>query len=506
MTTHAQQALQILRELRSHAGPADTHGLSDARLTPFLETDPLLIQAIEEARDAQAALRDSDPELVGMSEREAIEHVQSGYVNFYAKNAVNPYVALAARGPWIVTLHGAVAHDSGGYGMLGFGHAPQEVLDTMARPVVMANIMTASASQARFTAALRAELGHARADGCPFARFICMNSGSESVAVAARIADLHTRTQTGPGGRHEGKEPVYVSVHRAFHGRTDRPARFSSSTRPTFNKKLASFNQDDDDLWEVPSNDVEALEALFARADEEGRYIELLALEPVQGEGSPGKAVSREFYDAARRLTKDYGTLLLIDSIQAGLRAWGTLSIVDYPGFEDCEAPDLETWSKALNAGQYPMSVLGLNQRAAAIYEVGVYGNTMTTAPRALEVAITTLGMVNHEVRHNIREQGCAFVGDLLALQKRFPDLIVDVQGTGLLFCAELNPDKVASIGPGSAEERCRMRGMGVIHGGRNALRFTPHFRITNAERALMTDILAEVFAEVQAELSQAAK
>ena len=45
-------------------------------------------------------------------------------MNFYADDAVNPYVAIAARGPWVVTLKGAVLHDSGGYGMLGFGHTP----------------------------------------------------------------------------------------------------------------------------------------------------------------------------------------------------------------------------------------------------------------------------------------------------------------------------------------------------------------------------------------------
>ena len=36
-----------------------------------------------------------------------------------------------------------------------------------------------------------------------------------------------------------------------------------------------------------------------------------------------------------------------VDSIQAGFRGTGYLSIVDGPGFEDCEAPDLESWSKA---------------------------------------------------------------------------------------------------------------------------------------------------------------
>ena len=59
----------------------------------------------------------------------------------------------------------------------------------------------------------------------------------------------------------------------------------------------------------------------------------------------------------------------------------------DYDGFQDCEAPDLETWSKAVNAGQYPFSVLGMNSRASEIYVTGIYGNTMTTNPRALETA-----------------------------------------------------------------------------------------------------------------------
>ena len=148
----------------------------------------------------------------------------------------------------------------------------------------------------------------------------------------------------------------------------------------------------------MPANDVDALRAAFERAVHENVFIESMYIEPVQGEGSPGVAVSREFYDEARRLTLEHDALLVIDSIQAGLRAWGTLSLVDYPGFEDCAPPDMESWSKAMNAGQYPLSVLGLTERAAGEYVVGVYGNTMTTNPRALDVACAVLGMVTPEV------------------------------------------------------------------------------------------------------------
>jgi hypothetical protein len=60
--------------------------------------------------------------LLAQDEQAQIDAMQDGFVNFYADDAVTPYVALAARGPWVVTLKGAVLYDAGGYGMLGFGH------------------------------------------------------------------------------------------------------------------------------------------------------------------------------------------------------------------------------------------------------------------------------------------------------------------------------------------------------------------------------------------------
>ena len=149
-----------------------------------------------------------------------------------------------------------------------------------------------------------------------------------------------------------------------------------------------------------------ALERLFADAEKANVFVEVLYLEPVMGEGNPGQSITRAFYDAARRLTRAHGTLLVVDSIQAGLRAHGVLSIVDYPGFENMEAPDMETYSKAINGGQYPLSVLAVNERAAALYRKGVYGNTMTTNPRALDIAATVLGSLTPELRANIQQRG----------------------------------------------------------------------------------------------------
>ena len=124
----------------------------------------------------------------------------------------------------------------------------------------------------------------------------------------------------------------------------------------------------------------------------------------------------------------------MIDSIQAGLRAHGVLSVVDYPGFENLEAPDMETYSKALNGGQYPFSVLAVNERAAKTYAKGTYGNTMTTNPRAMDIATTVLNSLTPEIR-NIRAKGQESLDKLNALKAELGGLITKVQGTGLLSC-----------------------------------------------------------------------
>jgi acetylornithine/succinyldiaminopimelate/putrescine aminotransferase len=307
------------------------------------------------------------------------------------------------------------------------------------------------------------------------------------VTVGSRISDINAKLMTDPGGRCAGQEIRILSLKGSFHGRTDRPGQFSDSTRQNYSKHLATF-RDRDKLITVEPNDVQQLRQVFNWAESNRVFIEAFFFEPVMGEGNPGLAINREFYDAAMELTRKHGSMLLVDSIQAGLRAHGVLSIIDYPGFESAEPPDMETYSKALNAGQFPMSVLAMTGRAANLYRKGVYGNTMTTNPRALDVACAVLEMLTPELRQNIRQRGEEFLVKLRALQEELGDRITSIQGTGLLFSTELDGKRYKSCGADSTEEYMRMRGVSVIHGGENSLRFTPHFNITSEEVDLMID------------------
>jgi len=482
-----------LRELREFGGKPRTAGLDDASIERMAANDPLLGQAVAEAVARHHELRADMADFLKLDEAEQLAQAQSGFVNFYPDDAINPYLPAAARGPWVITLKGAVLHDNGGYGMLGFGHNDQAILAALARPQVMANVMSPSLAQLRFTAAMNRELGRHRG-GSPYHHYMCLNSGSESVSLACRIADVNAKNMTDAGGRYAGRTIKRLVVKGAFHGRTDKPALYSDSSRKVYQQHLASYRHEDSVITVAPY-DVAQLEAAFADADKHGWFIEAMFLEPVMGEGDPGRAVTTDFYKAARALTESHGSLLLVDSIQAGLRAHGVLSITDYPGFEKLPAPDMETFSKALNAGQYPLSVLAVTEATAKLYRKGIYGNTMTANPRALDVALATLGELSDDVRNNIRERGKEFVDKLNALKRELGGLITKVQGTGLLFSCELAPE-YKCYGADSTEEFMREHGIGVIHGGTNSLRFTPHFKVTSAEVDLIVSHVRKALLE----------
>ena len=103
--------IDTLAPLRNHAGAVRTRGLDDATVLRLAGRFPELGAAVQAAAEQYALIRGEFAELLDLDEQAQIDAVQAGFVNFYSDDAVNPYVALAARGPWVVTLKGAVTLD-----------------------------------------------------------------------------------------------------------------------------------------------------------------------------------------------------------------------------------------------------------------------------------------------------------------------------------------------------------------------------------------------------------
>ena len=102
------------------------------------------------------------------------------------------------------------------------------------------------------------------------------------MTVATRISDVNAQKHTSKGGAHEGKKIKFLALKGGFHGRTERPAQASDSSRRSYEMNLASF-KGLDNLVLVEPNDVGSLKKAFESAEKDGVFFELMLMEPVMG-------------------------------------------------------------------------------------------------------------------------------------------------------------------------------------------------------------------------------
>lgn len=411
--------------------------------------------------------------LIGKSPK-YIPEIQTGFSNFYKKESIPPWIPVAAHGPWILTTEQQMIYDTGGYGMLGLGHNNDQILSALSKEQVMANIMTPNFAQQNFWEKVKPELNS-------YESIVCLNSGSEANTLAMRLANIHKHPK-----------PVRISLVGSFHGRTDKPAQVSHSCRESYNSHLSDYQKDTPTYFIQCNNSQHAIDT-FKTISEKGEFPEITLIEPVQGEGNPGVPITKEFYLTLRNLTKEVGGLLLADSVQAGWRCYGEMSLTNYPEFKNLPPPDFESFSKAISGGQFPLSILALSKELTQEFQTGLYGNTMTGNPRALDVASAVLDQMSHEVRENIVVMGDLLLKELEQLSQKH-SMLTHATGTGLLLALHL--DERVPVLP--VEKELRKRGLNVIHGGKNALRFTPWFLIKEEEIQLIVQILDSYFSEIK--------
>lgn len=481
-----------LGKIRSAHGKNPIASLPDDVILEKLESEELLRTALSRSFEVFENLKVQYPEFIGLDIKECIRKINTNILSFYSADANTPYIPISSAGPWVVTFHGGIIYSSGGYGILGFGHNPDFLIAALSRQQTMANIMTPSFTQYRITNVLRGKIKRKSV----YDKFAFMNTGSEANSVAARISDAHAKILTEPGARHFGKEIKYLALEGSFHGRTYDAAQASSSSYKSYKNYLASFRANNK-LVTVEPNNLESLQNAFDDAQKNNVYFEMMFMEPVMGEGRAGYSITPEFYNLARKLTKETETLLLIDSIQAGLRCHGVLSFIDYPGFQNIDPPDFETFAKAINCGQYPISILAMNSSTAEYYKTGTYGNTMTGNPRGLEVSAEILERITPELERNIVDRGKELKQEFINIMQEFPGLVQEILGEGLLLSIKINPQYPVE-GLNGIEQIIRENGVNVIHSSGNRLRFTPWFLISSNEINLLTSVLRKVFNNIK--------
>ena len=213
--------------------------------------------------------------------------------------------------------------------------------------------------------------------------------------------------------------------------------------------------------------DHEALKAAIAHPN-----TAAIIVEPVQGEGGC-RAIPEVCLRGLRELCDEYGVLIIFDEVQCGMGRTGKLWAHEWGGM----APDIMAIAKALGGG-FPIGACLATTEAAKGMVVGVHGSTFGGNPLAMAVGSAAFGEISKpETLAHVNEIAGYLKQQLHGLKERFPDIIVDVRGKGLLLGVKLVPNNREFMGWARDEEHLLIAG-----GGDNCCRILPPLNLTLEE------------------------
>jgi 4-aminobutyrate aminotransferase len=306
------------------------------------------------------------------------------------------------------------------------------------------------------------------------ARAYLGNSGTEVVEASIKLA------------RYATHRPYIVAFLGAFHGRTYGSVSLTASKA----KYHAGFAPLLPGIFHAPFGHVADLrwfdEVLFdklAPANE----VAAIIVEPIQGEG--GYLVPETgFLEGLRELCDRHGILLIADEIQSGAGRTGRMWAVEHWGVK----PDILLTAKGIASG---MTLGALVARAPLLeaWGPGAHGSTYGGNPLACAAALVTIDLLEGGLVDNAAERGEQAMAGLRPLLARFPELVKDVRGKGLMIGVELDTAEHAEAVQWGAFQR----GLLVLECGRTTVRLCPALTVSEAEMATALRIFDESVAAV---------
>lgn len=293
------------------------------------------------------------------------------------------------------------------------------------------------------------------------------NSGAEANEGAIKLARKYGKTL------HDDKLEIITAEH-CFHGRT--LATLTATAQPKYQKGYeplpAGFSY-------VPYNDIEALK----RAVNKNTCAVLL--EPIQGEGGV-HVPDEEYLRQVRELCDANGALLIFDEIQTGMGRTGQMFAYQHYGIK----PDIVTMAKGLGGG-VPIGAFIASDKVANTFGPGDHGSTFGGNPLACAAANAVLNVMESEkLVNNAYEVGQYMLSELLKLKDKYPSLITEVRGKGLMLGTKLTQ-------PGrDIVAKCLEKGIIINCTAGDVLRFVPPLNINKGHVDEVVAVLDKVLAE----------
>jgi acetylornithine/N-succinyldiaminopimelate aminotransferase len=203
-----------------------------------------------------------------------------------------------------------------------------------------------------------------------------------------------------------------------------------------------------------------------------------------------------EFMRGLRALCDKHGMLLILDEIQCGYGRTGRFFAHEWAGIE----PDIMAVAKGIGAG-FPLGACLAKGEVAKSMIPGTHGSTYGGNPLASAIGNAVLdrvlapGFIEH-----VEKMGQRLAWHLQQLAQRFPGLVLELRGKGLLAGIKLAPP-VRDVAARLRDEHHLL----VMSAGENVLRLLPPLIVTEAEIEEAVDKMAAVFESIEREAAPGA-
>jgi putrescine aminotransferase len=245
------------------------------------------------------------------------------------------------------------------------------------------------------------------------------NSGAEAVETAIKLA------------RAGGARRLITTVN-GYHGKT--LGALSVTARPFYQQPFRPLLPD---VVEVPFGDTDALDEALAQGP-----ASCFIVEPIQGEAGvilppPG------YLGEVESLCRRHGAFLVIDEILTGLGRLGRWWGVDEQGIR----PDVLLVGKALSGGVVPVAAAVATEQAYRPFDCDpfLHTSTFSAAPIAVAAAKAAIEVIEDEDLVSAAAiTGVHLRHGLTMLAQRFPHLVSQVRGLGVLIGVEMTDPGLA--------------------------------------------------------------
>ena len=287
------------------------------------------------------------------------------------------------------------------------------------------------------------------ADFCMF-----QNSGTEATEASIKIARKYFHKIGKP------EKNRIITFQGAFHGRTLAALFAANNPKHTegFGPKVDGFDQ-------VPFADHEAIKKAI------NKNTAAILLETIQGEGGI-KVVPDVCLKGLREICDKHNLLLILDEVQCGVGRTGDFFAFEKSGI----IPDIVPIAKGIGGG-FPLGVCLATKKVSVGMTPGTHGSTFGGNPLAMSVGNAVLDIIfGKDFLENVKQKGKYFDQGLNKMKDKYPTIIAEIRGTGLIKGLKMLVDNTEFI------KKLMKHKMLAIKAEENVTRLFPPLIVNNKE------------------------